>query len=463
MLDALTALSPLDGRYAEDLSPLRACFSEQALIQQRLHVELQYLQALLPQLQQPLSPEQLARLATLQSRIDAAEPALIQRVKALELETRHDVKAVEYALAEALDALELGDLRNWLHWGLTSEDVNNLAYGRMLTHSVRDVLLPGLRALLQQLADWIGQTADQPMLARTHGQAASPTTVGKEYAVFGQRLLGEVQHLESLLPLSGKLNGATGNWHLFQTFFTDHDWPAFSAAFITSLGLQPTHLSTQIVSRESYARVLDALNRINQILLDLARDSWQYISLGYFSLRRRSASEVGSSTMPHKVNPVLFENAEGNLEMATALLDLFAAKLLKSRLQRDLSDSTVLRNLGTALGYSLLAWRNLQRGLQQLQPQAERLNAELDQHWEVLAEPLQHALRLQGREVPYDLIRQHTQGLTMGQSDWQALLDQLQLDLPVASPAHYTGLAALLARETQQAMGEYLERGALAL
>ncbi|MGV3525160.1 MAG: adenylosuccinate lyase [Candidatus Sericytochromatia bacterium] len=454
MHSALESLSPLDGRYADELAPLRPFFSEQGLVSMRIRVELRYLRALVAALQIPVAPATLDTLIELEN-----DPRLPARVKAHEAVTRHDVKAVEYALADALRDAGHAELINWLHWGLTSEDVNNLAYGLMISESYTQVILPALNQLLTLLQGWIAETAALPMLARTHGQAASPTTVGKEFAVFASRLLQELQHLDQLLPVGGKLNGATGNWHLFQMFFPEMDWPGFSTDLIGSLGLKPEMLSTQIVTRESYARVLDATRRINQILLDMARDTWYYISIGYFRLRRRSEGEVGSSTMPHKINPVMFENAEGNLELASHLLELFSSKLLKSRLQRDLSDSTVLRNLGVALGHSLLAWQNLAKGLRQLEPDKERLAHELEEHWEVLAEPLQHALRLQGREVPYDLIRQHTQGLRLDRAGWQALLAQLQIDLPIASPAAYTGLAPQLAHQVYLAIQQYQHTG----
>lgn len=441
MLHALDALSPLDGRYAQELNPLRPFFSERGLVSRRIRVELRYLQHLLPELQVELSEPLKARLQALES-----EAGLVDQVKAHEALTRHDVKAVEYALADALKA-DFPQAVNWLHWGLTSEDVNNLAYALMLSECYQQLLLPVLKTFLKQLGQWIEQTAEIPMLARTHGQPASPTTVGKEYAVTAERLLQEIQHLQGLLPIAGKLNGATGNWHLFESFFPEHDWPRFSQQLIESLGLSYCAISTQIAARDSYARVLDATRRINDLLLDCARDSWHYISLGYFKLKRRSSTEVGSSTMPHKLNPVLFENAEGNLEIANALLSALSAKLLKSRLQRDLSDSTALRNLGVALGHSLLAWQNLSKGLQQLEANHETLSADLNAHWEVLTEPLQHALRLDGREVPYDLIRQHTQGLQMNQASWQALLSALNCQLKIASPAAYTGLASQLARD----------------
>lgn len=449
-MNPLDALSPLDGRYAKDLDPLRPFFGEGALISRRLRVELRYLQALLPALDQPLSEGLTQRLQTLSD-----DKSLIEKVKTHELTTRHDVKAVEYALADALRE-EFPEAVNWLHWGLTSEDVNNLAYGLMLSESARDVVLPALYDLLERLAGWIDGTKNCAMLAHTHGQPASPTSLGKEYAVYASRLLPEIELLEGLLPVAGKLNGATGNWHLFVSFFPEKDWQKFSAELIKSLGLRSAPVSTQIVTRESYARVLHSLLRINEILIDLCRDTWHYISIGYLALRRRSSGEVGSSTMPHKINPVLFENAEGNLELANALLAALASKLLKSRLQRDLSDSTALRNLGVAFGHSLLAWQNLVRGLGQISPDTQRLERELDAHWEVLAEPLQHALRLQGRDVPYDLIRQHTQGLSMDSASWGALLQEIGCELPVKSPQEYIGLASEISSEVFAQLEQFL-------
>lgn len=448
-LHPLDAISPLDGRYAADAAPLRAYFSERALIQRRLRVELRYLDSLLQALAK--SP------AGLSARLEAltTDNRLVDAVKAHEAVTRHDVKAVEYALADAL-AADYPDVVNWLHWGLTSEDVNNLAYALMLSENYAEVMLPALAALLGRLGDWIGATAATPMLARTHGQPASPTTLGKEYAVFASRLLQEAHELKRLLPVAGKLNGATGNWHLFHSFFPERDWQGFSQQLIAALGLRYEPLSTQIVPRESYARVLHATLRLNEILIDLARDTWHYVSLGYLQLKRRAQGEVGSSTMPHKLNPVQFENAEGNLEVANGLLSALASKLLKSRLQRDLSDSTALRNLGVALGHSLLAWQNLTRGFAQLAPNVQVLDADLDAHWEVLAEPLQHALRLAGRPVPYDQIRQFTQGQQLDATRWQQLTEQVGMSLPIAAPRDYTGLAGALAASIQQELQAYL-------
>jgi adenylosuccinate lyase len=447
----LTALSPLDGRYVAEMAPLRAVLSESALIHWRLKIECLYLEQLCRFLAVPLPGQFTHLLEDILSR-----PELVAAVKQREAQTRHDVKAVEYVLADALTAAGCEEHVRWIHWGLTSEDVNNLAWGCMLQAAWQQVLAPDWRELLRELGAFIASSAAMPMLARTHGQPASPTTVGKEYAVFASRLLQEMQHLETLLPPGGKLNGATGNWHVFETFFPDRDWQAFSRQFVVSLGLHWEPLTTQIVVRERQARIFDALRRMSNILIDAARDSWFYVSQGYFQLKLRNSTEVGSSTMPHKVNPVLFENAEGNLELACVLLDFMSSKLTRSRLQRDLSDSTVQRNLGVVLGHVHLGLLNFTRGLRQLVPRAEILNTELDQHWEVLAEPLQHALRLEGREIPYEQIRLATQGLQLTRSRFTQLQADLALALPVASPACYIGQARQLAEQTLAELTRFL-------
>lgn len=449
---SLSALSPLDGRYAEDTAPLRAVFSEGALIYYRVHVELVYLSQLLPFLAVPLPPDFGAVLQKIH-----ATPGLIQAVKAKEATTRHDVKAVEYVLSDLFTEAGHPELVKWIHWGLTSEDVNNLAWGCMLQAAQEEVFDPLWRQLLGLLKDFISAQAATPMLARTHGQPASPTTIGKEYAVFAQRLLDELKHQAELLPVGGKQNGATGNWHVFESFYPQHNWQAFSERFVNALGLNWEKLTTQIVVRESHARYFDSLRRLASILIDASRDTWFYVSLGYFNLKRRDANEVGSSTMPHKVNPVNFENAEGNLEMASVLLDFLSNKLTKSRLQRDLSDSTVQRNLGVALGHVLLGVQSFVRGLNQLEPRREYLDAELNQHWEVLAEPLQHALRLEDREVPYDQIRRATQGQQLTQAGFENLMAELKINMPVASPAAYIGRAPQLAAQTAAEIGAYLK------
>lgn len=454
MTEGLFALSPLDGRYAQACAPLRDCFSEAALIRARITVELVYLEHLLTFLEQPRPVAFAETLAALKARLAGEE--LILAVKAREAETRHDVKAVEYVLGDALIQAGLGELVGWIHWGLTSEDVNNLAWGMLLQRSLSEVFQPLWLELLEELKAFILAHAATPMLARTHGQPASPTTVGKEYAVFARRLLEELRHQQALLPVGGKQNGATGNWHVFESFFPERDWQAFSQAFVSDLGLAWEPLTTQIVVRERYARVFDSMRRLSNILIDAARDTWFYVSQGYFQLKRRGAGEIGSSTMPHKVNPVLFENAEGNFELACVLLDFLSNKLTKSRLQRDLSDSTVHRNLGVALGHVLLGLQSFVQGLRQLSPRKERLQAELEQHWEVLAEPLQHALRLAGREIPYEQIRRATQGEQLDQTRFEALLAQLGVTLPVQTPAQYTGQACQLAEQTAAELERYL-------
>lgn len=455
MLDALFALSPLDGRYAQICAPLRTCFSEAALIRARLQVELLYLDRLLTFLEQPRPATWVETLEDLQARLQGDE--LILAVKACEAETRHDVKAVEYVLADVLIQAGLQDMVRWLHWGLTSEDINNLAWGILLQRALKEIFQPLWLELLEELKVFIQSHAELPMLARTHGQPASPTTVGKEYAVFAHRLLEELKHQQDLLPVGGKQNGATGNWHVFEIFFPERDWQAFSQAFVSALGLAWEPLTTQIVVRERYARIFDSMRRLSNILMDAARDTWFYVAQGYFQLKRRSSSEVGSSTMPHKVNPVLFENAEGNFELACVLLDFLSNKLTKSRLQRDLSDSTAHRNVGVALGHVWLGIQSFLQGLRQLDPCPNRLQEELTQHFEVLAEPLQHALRLAGREIPYEQIRQATQGKQLDQVHFQNLLTQCGIHLPVQTPAQYTGQARRLAEQTVLQLENYLQ------
>ncbi|PIQ23318.1 adenylosuccinate lyase [bacterium (Candidatus Blackallbacteria) CG17_big_fil_post_rev_8_21_14_2_50_48_46] len=451
-MSALNALSPLDGRYFKDMEPLRAVFSEAALIYFRIHVETIYLEQLLEflEIQRP------AHFSEILSQI-RQRPDLIEKVKEREQETRHDVKAVEYVLGDALAEAGCKDLIAWIHWGLTSEDINNLAWGLMLQAAMAQVIQPQWVQIFTELSAFISNHAGLAMLARTHGQAASPTTLGKEYAVFAQRLLQEVKHQASLLPIGGKLNGATGNWHVFESFYPEHDWQSFSQEFVQSLGLAWEPLTTQIVVKESHARLFDSLRRMSNILIDACRDTWTYVSLGYFELKRRGQGEVGSSTMPHKVNPVMFENAEGNLELSCALFDFLSNKLTKSRLQRDLSDSTVQRNLGVALGHFLLGLQSFQKGLKQLAPRENVLSAELATHWEILAEPLQHALRLAGREIPYEQIRQATQGEQLNQEKFEALVKNLNIDLPVKSPGAYTGQAEKLAKQNVAEIQAYFK------
>ncbi|MDB5101197.1 MAG: adenylosuccinate lyase [Cyanobacteria bacterium RYN_339] len=434
----LNALSPLDGRYADQVAPLARHFSELALIRGRVEVEVAYLRALAAELGRPIEIPP----------IDFTE-ADGEAVKAFERTTRHDVKAVEYWLKEKLP---LGADLELIHLGLTSEDVNNLAYAGMHRAALREVLLPALSRLLGTLAELARRYHQVPMLGRTHGQPASPTTMGKELGVFAARLAREVTELVRH-ELPGKLGGATGTLAALQTAFPDHDWRAFSRGFVQALGCKPSPVTTQIEPGDGYAAVYDCLRRINNILLDLSLDMWRYISDGYFR-QAVVAGEVGSSAMPHKVNPIDFENAEGNLGLANALLVHLGGKLTVSRLQRDLSGSTVMRNSGVALAHGFLAWLSVERGLARVVLDEGRLAEDLSNHPEVLAEAIQTVLRADRGDVPYEKLKELTQGR-------KVTLDELRLRaMELAfhradiwnelSPASYVGLAPELAIEAAQ-------------
>jgi adenylosuccinate lyase len=450
--DALTALSPLDGRYAAKLDSLRPFFSELGLIRFRIRAEVRWVQFLanhpgIPELP-PLSPVVSARLDQLAERLTADDA---RRVKAIERQTNHDVKAVEYFIAEALgDDPDLNRIRPFIHFACTSEDINNLAYGLMLRQGRDEVLLPALRQL-QARFDVLARTlADAPMLARTHGQPATPTTLGKEMANIAARLRRQVTAFRKVVVL-GKINGAVGNFNAHSIAYPDVDWPAASRDFVESLGLTWNAYTTQIEPHDWVAEYCDALARINTVLIDAARDFWGYISLGYFR-QQAVAGEVGSSTMPHKVNPIDFENAEGNLGVANALCRHFADKLPVSRWQRDLTDSTVLRNLGVAVGHSLLAWQALGVGLGKLAADRERLAADLDENWEVLGEAIQTVMRRYGHADAYEQLKALTRGTRVNAEGIAAFVQGL--DLPAEAkarllalrPATYTGLAEALAR-----------------
>jgi adenylosuccinate lyase len=453
---ALNAISPLDGRYARKCDGFRSLFSEYGLISLRVLVEVRWLQFLAdrPEINDfgPLPPvvnDYLNRLAEDFSSADAL------RVKEIEATTNHDVKAVEYLLASRLEGdPDLAKIRPFIHFGCTSEDVNNIAYAVMLRRGRRDVILPALRQILIKLRSMVRAGAKQPMLARTHGQAASPTTLGKEMANFLARLERQLAIFEQV-PALAKMNGAVGNFNAHVLAYPGVDWPALAEAFVESLGLAPNPYTTQIEPHDWIAEYCHALQRINTILLDASRDFWSYISIGYFR-QRRIASEVGSSTMPHKVNPIDFENAEGNLGVANALLAHFAEKLPVSRWQRDLSDSTVLRNLGVAAGHSLIAYQSLLAGLDKLEPDAARMAADLDSSWEVLAEAIQTVMRRYGRGDAYEQLKSLTRGSTVTAENLRNFVRSL--DLPPEArralldlePASYTGLAELLASRAEQ-------------
>jgi len=450
-LTQLAALSPLDGRYRADVAALAAYFSEAALFRSRVRVEVEYLifLARTPSIPfvAPLTAQQQGQLRNLYRHFSDQDA---QALAAWDRQVNHDVKAVEYWLRQQLTAFSLEAWHEAVHFGLTSEDVNNLAYA-LLIRDARDlVLIPLLEELTANLQALARAEAETAMLGRTHGQPATPTTVGKELAVFAARLHHALNALRSQ-QLTGKLNGATGTFAAQVAALPAVDWLVFSKAFIRSLDLEPLLLTTQIEPHDTLASLCDALKRLNTILLDLCQDLWLYISDGYF-VQAPKPGEVGSSTMPHKVNPIDFENGEGNLGLANALLEFFSRKLPLSRLQRDLSDSTVLRNLGVAFGYSLLAYQRIQRGLGKLGVNHAYLAAELQAHPEVLAEAIQTILRRVGYPEPYEALKKATRGRALTAEDLQvfiAALDvapEIKAELQALNPATYTGLASKLAR-----------------
>jgi adenylosuccinate lyase len=449
---AIDALSPLDGRYAGKLDAVRYLFSEAGLMRERVRVECAWVLAL------AAGPAAgalaaLPRDARLWLTSLAKDPAGsdVRAIKGIEARTNHDVKAVEYWIRGQLQARgALPAQLEWVHFGCTSEDINNLAYALMLKGARSTVLLPAFDAIGARLDELKEQHASVAMLARTHGQAATPTTVGKEIANIAARLYGQRMGLERVV-IMGKMNGAVGNFNAHVAAFPDFDWPDFSARFVASLGLESNAYTTQIEPHDWIAEYCHALMRVNTVLFDFARDMWSYISIGYFR-QRPVEGEVGSSTMPHKVNPIDFENAEGNLGLANALLGHFADKLPVSRLQRDLTDSTVLRNLGVAVGHAALAYRSLETGLGKLELDAGRLGEDLERAWEVLGEAVQTVMRAHGIPDAYDRLKGFTRGRP---TDQGAMRDFIaSLELPVAekerllqlTPGSYLGLAPELAR-----------------
>jgi adenylosuccinate lyase len=450
-LTELTAVGPVDGRYARHTRGLRELLSEFGLIKHRVLVEVRWLQTLshCPQIPEvaPLSAPAWERLDALGLRF-GIEDGL--RVKAIERVTNHDVKAVEYFLRERCETdPELATASPFLHFACTSEDINNIAYALMLKGTRDHHLLPLMRQVTHEVASLARAHARRPMLSRTHGQTASPTTVGKEFAVFVHRLQRQREQFAAV-PILGKMNGAVGNFNAHVAAYPEVDWPALSHEFVTGLGLEFNPYTTQIEPHDYVAELFDALRRFNTVLLDLCRDTWGYISLGYFS-QRAVEGEVGSSTMPHKVNPIDFENAEGNLGICNALLEHLAAKLPVSRWQRDLSDSTVLRSLGTALGHALIAYRSVLKGLGKLEVNPRRLDDDLDAAWEVLAEPVQTVMRRHGISDAYEQLKSLTRGRTLDAETLHAFVQSLDLPadererLLALTPAGYVGIAASLA------------------
>jgi adenylosuccinate lyase len=440
--NSLHALSPLDGRYAEATAPLRDYFSEFAFLRDRVRIELNYL----PELSKtgliaPLGDSLthlLEEISANFSEVDASD------IQAFEREIRHDVKAIEYFLREKVPA----DLLTWLHFGLTSEDVNNIAQAQALRNSRDAVMLPALDALLDALREFAIRYRTLPMLARTHGQPAVPTTLGKEFAVYLARLKGARQHI-AVHRFEAKLTGAVGNFNALQAAAPQVDWLAFSQGFIRAYDLEPNLITNQILPYDNWIRYFDAIRLANSILIDFSQDVWRYISDG--SLKQKMLEgEVGSSTMPQKVNPIDFENAEGNLGIANAMFAHYAQKLSISRLQRDLSDSTVRRTFGAALGHTLLAWKNLLRGMGRIAPDEEKLKIELEVHWEVVSEGAQTILRAAGRSDAYESLKQQTRGRVLTEVDYRSwceaidVSDEVRSQLESLSPESYLGVAIQL-------------------
>jgi adenylosuccinate lyase len=452
-LSSLNALSPLDGRYFSKVSPLRELFSEFGLIRLRLRVEIEWLKALGRAASVAEVPEfSTATLEQLDALVAGFSERDAEAVKAIEARTNHDVKALEYWLKQRLSGnTEVQRVAEFIHFACTSEDINNLCHALMVEKSRTEILLPALDALIERLTTMAHSLADLPMLSRTHGQPATPTTLGKEMANFATRLRRARARIANV-RLTGKINGAVGNYNAHLAAYPTVDWPAFSRRLVEALGLEFNPYTTQIEPHDALAELFDAYAGANTVLLSLDRDAWGYISLGYFK-QRAKVGEVGSSTMPHKVNPIDFENSEGNIGIANALLHHLSAKLPVSRWQRDLSDSTVLRNMGVALGHTLLAWDSCLTGLSKLEANTERLQADLDAAWEVLAEPIQTVMRRYGQEDPYEQLKALTRGkggitretlhafirqLTIPDAEKQRLLE--------LTPSTYIGLAAQLAR-----------------
>jgi len=452
----LTALSPLDGRYAAKVQDLRPIFSEYGLIRARVTVEVRWLQMLAENPAIVEVPSFTEDANTLLNGIvaDFSETDA-QRVKDIEATTNHDVKAVEYFLKEKVaDHSQLAAISEFFHFACTSEDINNLSYGLMLKEARDSVLIPELDRLIETVQNQAIEMADVPLLARTHGQPASPTTIGKEWANVAYRMTRQRNQIAQV-EILGKINGAVGNYNAHLCSYPELDWEAVAKGFVESLGLDWNPYTTQIEPHDYVAELNDAVCRFNTVVIDMARDVWGYISFGYFK-QRVVAGEVGSSTMPHKVNPIDFENAEGNLGLANAVMGHLSAKLPISRWQRDLTDSTVLRNLGVGFGYSVLAYASAQKGLGKLQLNEERLAADLDATWEVLGEAVQTVMRRYGLENPYEQMKALTRGKGITPAALKAFIEDLDIpadakeELVKLTPASYIGNAVAQAKAIKE-------------
>ena len=449
-LDTLTAVSPIDGRYAGKCAELREVFSEYGLVKRRVQVECAWLEALCDaKAIRECRALTAAERKSLRALADGFSVADARRVKEIERTTNHDVKAVEYFLKEKVKGTSLETRSEFIHFACTSEDINNMSHALMLRDG-KKVLRAEMDALTAKIAALAKETAAVPMLAHTHGQPASPTTVGKELAVVAARLRRQAAEIDRLV-MPAKMNGAVGNFNAHLSAYPDVDWERLSRKVIESLGLRQNRLTTQIESHDGIAELFDAISRWNAVLLDFDRDVWMYISMGYFK-QRTVKGEIGSSTMPHKVNPIDFENSEGNLGLANAVMGFMARKLPISRMQRDLTDSTTLRNMGVGFGYTLIAIRSTLKGLGKLELNEARLAEDLDHNWEVLAEPIQTVMRKVGMDHPYERLKELTRGRRVNAEIMKAFVKGL--DLPKAdkarllklTPATYIGLAAKLAK-----------------
>lgn len=451
-LNSLTAVSPIDGRYGSKTESLRGIFSEYGLIYHRVLVEVRWLQSLAAHAQiTEVAPLGEHANNILESIINDFSLEDAQRVKNIERTTNHDVKAVEYFLKEKIAGNnELEAISEFIHFACTSEDINNLSHALMLREGRDNVLLPQMDSIIHAIRELAHELADVPMLCRTHGQPASPSTMGKEMANVVHRLRGQREAVVAV-GLMGKINGAVGNYNAHLSAYPDIDWAAHARDFVEGLGLTWNPYTIQIEPHDYMAELFDAVSRFNNILIDFSRDVWGYISLGYFK-QKTIAGEVGSSTMPHKVNPIDFENAEGNMGLANALFGHLSAKLPVSRWQRDLTDSTVLRNMGVGFAYTLIALNSLQRGIGKLEANGERMLDDLNANWEVLAEPIQTVMRRYGVEEPYEKLKALTRGQRIDQAGMQAFIDTLEIpdaakaELKSLSPATYIGNAAEQAR-----------------
>lgn len=452
----LTAISPLDGRYADKVNSLRPIFSEYGLIKFRVLVEVRWLQALAAQKEikevPALTPEAIDYLEQI---IQNFKEDDAKAVKEIEQTTNHDVKAVEYFLKEKIAVLpELASVSEFIHFACTSEDINNLSYALMLQQAMNTVILPTCQTIMTTLSELAYQQTDTAMLAFTHGQTASPTTLGKEIINVVVRLQRQFKQMQSLTYF-GKINGAVGNFNAHTVAYPEVDWLAFSQKFVESLGLTYNAYTTQIEPHDFIAEMLDTVSRFNTILIDLNRDLWSYISIGYFKQKVKEG-EVGSSTMPHKVNPIDFENSEGNLGLANAIFHFLSSKLPISRWQRDLTDSTVLRNIGVGFGHSLIAYQATLKGLNKLQINLEKINQDLDQSWEVLAEAIQTVMRRYGIEQPYEKLKTLTRGRQITKDTLRMFIQSLHLPKEVKeklselTPANYIGLASKLVKKNKE-------------